>query len=849
VSLNAGTRIGTYEILSLLGAGGMGEVYLARDTRLGRDVALKMLPEELTNDPERLARFEREARTVAALNHPGIVTLYGVEDLANTRLLVMEHVTGRPLSDVLSAGGLPVARLLALAIAVADALAAAHDKGIVHRDLKPSNVMVSAEGRVKVLDFGLATTRPALAHAEPTRLAGGAITGEGHVLGTIPYMAPEQLRGERVDARADIFAFGTMLYEMAAGVRPFLGHSTVDVAAAILRQDPEPLDLRRPDLPPRLTRLVRRCLEKEPRDRVQSAVDLCHELQDIADDLRVRPSAPGSVASPLAGTAPAALAGEPAGASTPGASGVAGAPATAATAAAPAATAPPSVAAGTAASPRRRAIRVALVAGAAVVAGAVALWTLKGPSTAPAAPTEIRSIAVLPFDNLTRDASQDFFVDGMHEALITDLAKLRTVRVTSRNSVMRYRGQRRSLKDVARELGVDALIEGSVLRAGTKVRVTAQLILGKTDEHVWAESYDRELQDVLALLSDVSHAIAGEVQAKLGGPAPPATVRTPPRRVDPGAYDAYLRGHHVLRRGVGRANLATALGYFQEAVRLDPGFAAAWTGVALCQVVEGLFGWVPVAPAHAAAREAAGKALALDDADEGAWALLGTMDLYFDWKFDTARARLERGISLNPHQSMVLRHAYADYLMITGRVEESLEQVKLGRDEDPVSPLANMVVLFHTVFARRYDEAIAEARRVLERIPNVPNAHRVIGQALWHQGRYDDALPEIKASFGTDVVSWGVFEAGFRHGGPRAAYKAFAGHVASQSPARPTNPYEIATLHAAAGNPDATFAWLEKAYTARTPFLLHVTADPDFDGVRDDPRYRDLLKRIGIPTP
>jgi len=847
--MNAGTRIGTYEILKLLGAGGMGEVYLARDTRLGRDVALKVLPQELTTDPERLARLEREARAVAALNHPSIVTLYGVEDVANTRLLVMEHVSGRPLSDILDAGGLPIGRLLQLAIPIADALAAAHDKGIVHRDLKPANVMVSAEGRVKVLDFGLATTRPALAHTDPTQLGGGAITGDGGVLGTMPYMAPEQVRGEHVDARADIFAFGTVLYEMAAGVRPFRGQSTMDVAAAILREDPEPLDLRRPDLPPRVARLVRRCLEKEPRDRVQSAVDLCHELQDVADELRLRPSAPGSGASPLAGAVPTTLAGTPSGSATPVPSGVAGATGTSAPSTTSAASlAPSAVAAGPTASGRRRAGSIVLVLGVAVVvAGAVALWRLKGTSPVPPATTEIRSIAVLPFDNLTRDASQDFFVDGMHEALITDLAKLRTVRVTSRNSVMRYRGQTRSLKDVAQELGVDALIEGSVLRAGSKVRVTAQLILGRTDEHVWAQSYDRELQDVLGLLSDVSRAIAGEVQTKLGGAAPPATVGKPPQRVNADAYDAYLRGHHAMRQGVGRANVQKALAYFEEAARLDPGFAGAWSGIALCHAADGLFSRLPAAQASAAAREAARTALAVDDADEGAWGVLGAMDLYFDWNFDIARGRLERGISLNPHQSMLLRHAHADYLMITGRLEESLEQVKRGREDDPLSPLANMVVLFHTLYARRYDEAIAEGRRVLERVPSVPNAHNIIGDALWFQGRYEDALPEIRASFGTDRVSWGIFESGFRHGGPRAAYRAYADHVVSQLAAGPANSYEIATLYAAAGDRNATFAWLEKAYVARVPFLLHVTADPTFDGVRDDPRYRDLLKRVGIP--
>ncbi len=598
MTLRPHTRVGVYEILDLLGSGGMGEVYLARDTRLGREVALKVLPVDLAADPERLARFEREAKTVAALNHPNIVTLFGIEQVGDTRLLVMERVTGRPPSEVIDAGGLPVSRLLHLAIPIVDALAAAHDKGIVHRDLKPANVMVTDEGRVKVLDFGLATAQGPVAHAETTRLTSASITGEGRVLGTIPYMAPEQLRGERVDARADIFAFGTLLYEMAAGIRPFRGDSMMDVAAAILKEQPDPLDLRRADLPERLTRVVGRCLEKEPRERFQSAIDVRHELQDLADERRLRP-ATASRGAPMADGTSAA----PPPSSSARVAGVGGA--------ASGATSPQ------VARTRRRATW--LGAGlllAALASVALIVWAVRTRTTVPSASAgEIKSIAVLPFDNLTHDAAQDYFVEGMHEALITDLAKLGTVRVTSRNSVMRYKGQALSLKDVAKELGVDALIEGSVLRADDRVRVTAQLILGRTDEHVWAESYDRELRDVLSLLSEVSHAIAGEVQATLGGAAPPAVARVPGRQVSPQAFEAYLRGRHVMSLGIASGRVKEALGYFEEAVRLDPDFARAWSSIAICRLIPGVFGGVPAAEAAAAGRAAAQKALALDDTD------------------------------------------------------------------------------------------------------------------------------------------------------------------------------------------------------------------------------------------
>jgi TolB-like protein len=455
----------------------MGEVYLARDTKLGREVALKVLPADVSGDPDRLDRFQREARTVAALNHPNIVTLHAVEESDGTPFLVMERVEGRPLSELIPVGGLATPKLLDIAIPVADALAAAHDKGIVHRDLKPANVMLTSDGHVKVLDFGLATWAPAVTpvieSAQPT-----VALGRGSAQ-SAPCAAPEQVRAA-CGRPTDVFALGTMLYEMATGARPFQGPSPADLMSAILREDPRPIDAIRSNLPARLSRIVSRCLEKDPRRRVQSAIDLRDELRDLADEFR------GGAALPASGVTPAAA-------------------------------------------PRRPKVRAAagVTAATLIVVAVAVFFVIRQPNpgtTSAGGPPAIMSVAVLPFDNMNHDPSQDFFVEGIHEALITDLSKLGALKVTSRNSVMRYKGQTRSLKDVARELGVDALIEGSVLRVGSQVRITAQLILGKSDEHVWANSYDRDLQNVLRLLSEVSGAIAGEVQARLGVSAPPAPL-------------------------------------------------------------------------------------------------------------------------------------------------------------------------------------------------------------------------------------------------------------------------------------------------------------------------------------
>ena len=377
-------ELGAYEIRGQLGAGGMGEVYLARDTRLGRDVAVKILPPDLSSDAERLARFEQEARTVAALNHPGIVTLHAVEEAGGLRFLVMERVSGRTLGAVIGHDGLPIGRILELAVPMADALAAAHDKGIVHRDLKPNNVMVTDEGHVKILDFGLAKAGAVRSPDGGDVATTLARTMPGQIVGTIPYMAPEQCRGERVDTRADLFAFGAILYEMASGIRAFRGDSSADVISAVLKDDPAPLEALKPALPARFTRIVKRCLEKDPRRRVQSAIDLRHELQDLADELRPAPA-------PLVAGALRAAECRP--------------------------------------SAPRRSNRWLWAAVAVAVVGLAVLGTFeitrwRGGARATGGTQPIKSLAVLPFENLTHDASQDYFVDGMHDALITELVRL-----------------------------------------------------------------------------------------------------------------------------------------------------------------------------------------------------------------------------------------------------------------------------------------------------------------------------------------------------------------------------------------------------------------------------------------
>jgi TolB-like protein/predicted Zn-dependent protease len=819
VPLIAGSTLGAYEIRGQLGAGGMGEVYLAHDTRLGREVALKVLPPDFEDDAERLARFEREARTVATLNHPGIVTLHAVEQAGGLRFLVMERVTGQTLSAVIGRDGLRIGRILELAVPMADALAAAHEKGVVHRDLKPANVMVTDEGRVKILDFGLART-----DAVPSEDGGGSITtlartSPGRILGTIPYMAPEQCRGERVDTRADLFAFGAILYEMACGVRAFRGESSADIMSAVLKDDPAPLEALTPGLPARFPKIVKRCLEKDPRRRVQSAIDLKHELQDLADELR-------PVAPPQADVVAV---------TTHGAS---------------------------AAGPRRpmnrwawAALAVALVGLGVVGTLELRRWRAASPEAAGAQP--IRSLAVLPFENLTKDASQDYFVEGMHDAIITELVRLDTVRVTSRAAVMRFKGQAVSIRDVARELGVDAVIEGSVLRSGETVRIGAKLILGATDQNVWARSYDRDLQDVLNLLRDVSGAIAGEIRGRVqaapgaaaaGGSAHQA-VESPARHVRPEAYEAFLRARHLFSQSVAQKQTLAAREQYVLSTTLDPAFAPAWSGLAATYVIDALFGYGSRPEALAKAREMSRTALALSPDDGSALAVEGIVQLYFDWAFDAARPKLERAVALQPHDWM-LRHGWADYLMTVGRFDESLEQTRLGRADAPTSTVAAQIVTFHAMAARRFADVIEDGRRVLMFNPAARPAHDLIGTALWQQKRYDEAIAELRLATGDDKASWRVFDDTYRRRGPEAALRAYAGQVAAglvEGGGRA--PISVAEAFAQAGDRDRAMEWLERAYAAREPGMLHVPANVAFETLRDDARFQDLLRRVGIRMP
>ncbi len=790
-----GELVSHYRLLDVIGQGGMGVVWKALDTRLGREIALKTLPVTLADDPVRIARFDHEARMLAALKHPNIVTIYSVEEVEDTRFLTMELVKGESLAKLIPKRGMPLEKIFGTGIPLAAALAAAHDKGVIHRDLKPANVMVDEDGILKVLDFGLAKLKAIASEDAATDVPTETMTATGQAVGTLPYMSPEQIQAKPVDLRCDVFALGVTLHEMATGSRPFQGSTAPDLASSILRDTPAPVTELRPDLPEHLGRIIRRCLEKEPTRRYQSALDVRNELEDLRKETE---SAGGKEDHSVAGVR------------------------------------------------RRRTWKVA----AAVIAAALILVMIGLLSYGPTRRlftrqgTEIRSLAVLPFTNLMGDAAQDYFVEGMHDALITELAKT-GLKVISRTSVMRY-GQKSGmpLPQIAQELGVDALLEGSVLRVGSNVRVNAQLIRGTTDENVWAETYDRDLANAMSMLSEVTRAIAAQVKITLSPQQEERLARKRP--VNPQAQEAYFLGKYFMNRFSTRT-LMQARGMFQKAIGIDPSYAEPYAGLAMTYALSSIFASGARGPDILQQyRASARKAVELDPQLAEGHAVLGLASLYLDWDWPQAEKELKRAIELNPAEAFVY-HPYADCFLVQGQVEDSLDWVKKGAELDPKSPLIVGPVMGHLRFNRRWDETLSAGRRFRTEFPDSAFGGLIIRDALWHKGLYDEALSEFRSQWKDDGDLLRALEQGFRNNGPHGAMRAVADTLAARSKAGQQNPFEIAGYYAEANAADPSIQWLERAYLERVPFLAHVRADPAFDLIRSDPRFVSLLRRMNFP--
>ncbi len=792
--LTAGTRLGAYEILAPLGAGGMGEVYRGRDVRLDREVAVKVVSERLTSDSNALARLQREARAVASLSHPNIVDLYDVGSENGVAFIVMELLDGESLDQSLAAGGLPWRRALDIGASIADALASAHGKGVVHRDLKPANVFVTREGHTKVLDFGLAKQDPFRRDgqtADPTR---PGETEPGLILGTVAYMSPEQAKGEPADQRSDIFALGCVLFEMLSGRRAFDGGTAPETLAAILRDDSPALAGAGGRFPSRIDAVVRRCLEKRPEQRFQSARDLAFSLREIL-------------------------------------------------------TASESHAAGGQFGADRRVSRrsVALVAACVFVMGS-ALWFVIQRQSAGAG-ARIQSLAVLPFSSLSADREQDYFADAMTEELTTRLAKLSTWRVISRTSVIGYRETQKSIPEIARELGVDALIEGSVFREGSRVKVTAQLIDGRTDRHIWADTFERELDSVLAIQNDVARAIVRAVDVTLT-PEGDRSLTAATRVVLPAAYDAYICGRHAWdKRSEG--DLREAIRLFQQSIDVDPTYAPAYAGLADGYGQLGYGSYIAPEDSFPRARAAAMRALELDPTLAEAHASLGFVRMYYDWDFTNAETEYKRAFELNPNYAVA--HQWYAYLLAAMErpAAEAEREIAIAKQLDPLSVPINIDQAYILHYYHRNEEALRSVRLALEMNPKFPLGYFWLGRIYTSEGRYKEAETALQHIGRLRTWTPAMAALGYLYAKTGRTKDARGIVKEVQDLARRgryASGYAVAVVHAGLGDTERAFAFLDAAYRERSHWLVWLKRDPRWNDIRGDLRFQRLVKKVGLPS-
>src|SRR5580700_6061081 len=714
-----GTRLGPYEIVDLIGSGGMGEVHKAIDTRLGRTVAIKLLFDTHTD------RFEREARAIAALNHPHICTLYDV----GPDYLVMEYIEGIPLE-----GPLPAKEAARMALEIAGALEAAHAEGIVHRDLKPANILVARSG-VKLLDFGLAKVQPAAA-AEGTVTQ----TQAGTILGSAGYMSPEQVRGQPADARSDIFSFGVVLYEMLSGRRAFDRGNAVSTMAAILHTEPGPIEA-----PPELASVMARCLRKSPSERFQNMAEVITALEVPEQD-------PG--------------------------------------------------------------------------------------------PNKDSCIAVLPFANMSGDKDNEYFSDGLAEEILNALTKLPELRVVARTSAFAFRGKDQDIRGIGETLGATHVLEGSVRKAGSRLRITAQLISIADGCHVWSERYDREMTDIFAIQDEISQAIVTVLKLKLARPGSRAIARLP---VEPEAYESYLKGRFFWNKRT-EADLDRSIDYFLRAIELDPAYALAYAGLSDAYVLLGIFGVRPPNDVYPKARAAAEKALEIDGTLAEPHAALGHVLTAYDWDFQRAEEEYSKALDLN--SSYPTAHQwYGHLLAVMGRYAEGVAEVTRARDLDPLSVPINAFVGLIYMKARQNREAVEAARKGVDLDPNNPFAHWMLARTLDAHNELPESVAEsekaARLSGGSHASTAQLGCAYARIGDTAKAHK-IIDQLVELSRTEYVSPYDIAIIYTGLGEKDLALVWLEKAYEERAVRLLELP-DPAFDDLRFDPRFQDLVQRIGLP--
>jgi serine/threonine protein kinase/tetratricopeptide (TPR) repeat protein len=780
-----GQTLGHYRIESQLGAGGMGVVYRAYDTKLERMVAIKLVGERASDEPTAHERLLREARTASALNHPNVCTIHEVGEAEGQVYLVMELVQGRPLAGLLSEPRVPET-IVRYGIQIAEALEHAHGHGIVHRDLKTSNVMLTAEGRVKVLDFGLAKRlvdeSPDLVETRSTEIA---LSGAGHVAGTLHYLPPEVLRGKPADARGDIWALGVLLYELASADLPFQGKTRFEVTGAILGESPRPLPSK---IPAGLRAVIERCLVKDPAERYQRASEVRAALEAIQSG-SIELSAPVPV--------------------TPG---------------------------------RRRSLLVLGALGLVIAALAAGYWLRRGDRA-------IASIAVLPFANVGNDPDTEYLSDGIAESVIGSLSHLPRLKMIAFGSVLRYKGRPADAAGIARELAVDALVMGRVAHRSDGLTISAELIDAHDGSRIWGNQYDEKPGAALSVQQDISRQISDQLRSHLSGEEKSRVAKR--YTTNPEAYDLYLKGRFYHEKFTHESYLKS-LEFLRQAVAKDPAYAPAWAAMAVTYLSMTFEGDLTPGEGYPQVEAAVSKGRELDDTVGELYWPIGMLKLVKDWDWRAAEKEFQRGLSLDPQSTRLLRFE-AQLLRVLGRWDDAIAGMRRAKEIDPLETELNKSLGATYYYAGRYDEAIDQLKKTLEIDPGNAGVHDLLSSVYERKGMFKEAIAEQQQAFalGGDPDSADALAHDFEALG----YERVMRHLnevmlegyKEQAKKAYVSPMYFAGVYAKLGDKDQAFAWLDKAAAERAPWLSYTRTDPEFDSLRADPRFAALMSRIGLP--
>jgi eukaryotic-like serine/threonine-protein kinase len=842
MALAPGTTVGHYEIRSKIGAGGMGEVYLARDAKLDRKIALKILPAEVASQTDRMQRFLREARAAAALNHPNIAHIYEIGESNGVNFIAMEFIDGQTLREVIHGGQTDLAKLLRYLQHTAEGLTKAHAAGIVHRDLKPDNIMVTRDGHAKILDFGLAKlVEPQHGSGSSSSDIATAILQQhstpGMILGTAGYMSPEQAQGKtkEVDQRSDIFSFGCILFEAVTGRRAFEGKDAIDSLNKIIREPVPSIGDFNPSAPADLQRVVRRCLAKDPDQRYQTIRDVAIELKEVRRELKgsagqdttAPPPPPKSGVLPSGGDLPSPLTSPPEGGTASKAEGSTH---------------------GTRASSAEYLVsgikqhKLAVLMGAVfLVAGAIGLFYYQHARSTEVA---IESIAVLPFVNQNNDPNSEYLSDGLTESIINSLTQLPNLRVIARSSVFRYKGQETDPLKVGKELGVRAVLVGRLIQRGDSLWVSTELVDVRDNKQLWGDQYERKIADLLAMQRDIAREITSNLRPRLSGAEQNRAARN--YTENPEAYQLYLQGRFYWNKRT-EESYQKAVDYFRQAIDKDPHYALAFTGLADTYSFLSSQGIRPPHDVFPLAKDAAIKAIEIDNSLSEAHTSLAYVKLYYDWDWAGAEQEYQRAIELNPNYATP-HHGYAYLLISSGRTEAAFAEIKKAEEIDPLSLVIQTDHGEYYYFARRPDEAIAQLKKAIEMDPSFVRAHFLLGRVLIQKGRCDEGIDEAlqgrKLVPAIEGLGWLAQE--YAQCGRKAEAQKAMNELVESSKDHYVSPHWFAAVQAELGDKDEAFKWLDRAFERRFGPLIYLKVNPIWDPLRPDPRFGEYVRRVGL---